>query len=105
MAGKLPEVKNRMLSRATSSIALLALATSLAATGCSENRYYRANDPYYHDHHRWDDREAGYYAQWEREEHREHHEYRQLKKDEQKKYWDWRHSHDHDHDHDRDDRK
>ena len=40
-----------------------ALMLPLATTGC-EHHYYTARDPYYHDRHRWDDRENGYYNQW-----------------------------------------
>jgi|SRR3954454_1925349 hypothetical protein len=88
---------------------VVAMGTALLSTGCAEHRHYRANDAYYHDSHRWDDRESGYYSQWENENHREHREYRQRKQEEQKEYWKWRHEHqkdhDRDHDHDRDDRK
>ena len=79
-----------------------ALMLPLATTAC-EHHYYTARDPYYHDRHRWDDREAGYYNQWVIEIHSDpHRDYRHLSKEDQKRYWDWRHHHDHDHDHDRD---
>jgi hypothetical protein len=82
-----------------------ALVLPLATIGCSEHHYYRAYDPYYHDYHRWDNRETIYYQQWENENHHEHRDFRQRNADEQKEYWNWRHSHaDHDHDHDRDKR-
>lgn len=81
-------------------IGVIALAAAMMFTACSSHRYYRANDPYYHDTHRWDDREAGYYAQWERDTHRDHREYRDRKEDEQKEYWTWRHQHNNDHDQD-----
>ncbi|HTJ88348.1 MAG TPA: hypothetical protein VL349_13860 [Terriglobales bacterium] len=79
-----------------------ALMLPLATTGC-EHHYYTARDPYYHDRHRWDDRENGYYNQWVIEIHGDpHRDYRHLSKEDQRRYWDWRHHHDHDRDHDRD---
>ena len=78
-----------------------ALMLPLATTGCT-NHYY-ASDPYYHDRHRWDEHERGYYNQWVIEAHIDsHRDYRHLSKEDQKRYWDWRHSHDHDRDRDRD---
>ena len=65
----------------------------MITTGCAEHGYYRVYDPYYHDYHRWDDHETVYYNQWARENHHENKDFRKLNKDEQKQYWDWRHSH------------
>jgi hypothetical protein len=77
-----------------------ALVSPMIATSCGGHGYYRAYDPYYHDYHRWDDHETVYYNQWVTENHRDNRDYRKLHKDEQKQYWDWRHSHgDHDNDH------
>lgn len=85
---------------------LLLLASFLAPvlmTGCAQNRYYRANDPYYHDTHRWNRDEDAAYRRWEAERHIEHREYRERQEAEQREYWEWRHAHpDRDHDHDRD---
>jgi hypothetical protein len=91
------------MRRRSGSLSTLLLATALAlplaSIGCAEHHYYRVYDPYYHDYHRWDDRETVYYQRWETENHREHHDFRQRNADEQKEYWNWRHSHpDHDHD-------
>jgi hypothetical protein len=84
---------------------LLAAAFFVPAvtTGCA-TRTYRVYDPYYNDYHRWDRPETVYYHQWTVENHREDRDFRRLNHDEQKEYWNWRHSHhnDHDHDHDRD---
>jgi hypothetical protein len=87
---------------------LLAVAISapLIGTACGERHYYRVDDPYYHDSHRWDRRETVYYNQWVVETHRDpHHDFRSLNDRERKEYWEWRHKHDHDrdrdHDHDR----
>ncbi len=59
-------------------------------TGCTVHaRYY---DPYHHDYHSASG-EVVYYNQWERDTHREHRDLKKRNKDEQKEYWDWRHSH------------
>ena len=83
------------------------LALPLLSGGCSEHRYGRVYDPYYHDYHRWSPDEDAYYHRWEDEGHREHREWRQRSPEEQKEYWGWRHGqggkgHDHDRDHDHD---
>ena len=78
--------------------ALIVLA--LFTTGCATHRYY---DPYYHDYHHWDSSETVYYNQWVVEYHRDpHRDYRHLSREDQRRYWDWRHQRDHDHDRDRD---
>jgi len=86
-----------------------ALVAPLATVGCAEHHYYRVYDPYYHDYHNWNAQEQDYYRQWARENHRdEHQDFRKLNKDDQQRYWQWRHGqannqgHDHDHDHDND---
>ena len=67
-----------------------ALATPLVTSGCA----HRVYDPYYSDYHHWDHHETVYYQQWVVENHRDpHRDYHHLNKDEQKQYWDWRHSH------------
>lgn len=78
----------------------VALFAPLATIGCGGHHAVRVYDPYYSDYHNWDDHERGYYNQWVVETHREHRDYDRLPPDEQKQYWDWRHSHG-DHDHDR----
>jgi hypothetical protein len=76
-------------------VVLLALVTA----GCA-HRYY---DSYHNDYHRWDAHETVYYHQWVVENRIDpHRDYRHLSKEDQKRYWDWRHSHDdrdRDHDH------
>lgn len=77
-------------------LAVAALAASVMITGCAARVGvgYRANDPYYHDRHPWDDHEILFYNQWNDETHRDRHrEFRKLKHSEQKEYWDWRHKH------------
>lgn len=72
----------------------------VVTTGCGGPTYYRAYDPYYHDYHAWPDEDA-YYRRWYGENYhdRTYRDYRKLNHDEQKRYWDWRHSSDHDRDH------
>jgi hypothetical protein len=67
-----------------------ALMLPLATVGCAHH-YYSAH-------------EDVYYNQWVTENHRDAHvDYQHLSKEDQKRYWDWRHSHhDHDKDHDHD---
>ena len=76
------------------SLAALALSAALAAplliSGCAVHA--RVYDPYYHDYHDWNG-ETVYYNQWETETHRQHQDFNKRSKDEQKQYWDWRHSH------------
>jgi hypothetical protein len=87
-------------SRLFSSLFLAtALASSALSTACAEHHYYRAYDPYYSDYHVWNHDEVVYYNQWAREYHRDpRREFRRLPPEEQKEYWNWRHSHgDHDH--------
>jgi hypothetical protein len=71
---------------------LLAVALPLTNTSCA-GHVYRVYDPYHNDYHAWDDHEAVYYNRWLDENHREHRDYRKLNKEDQKRYWDWRHSH------------
>jgi hypothetical protein len=72
---------------------------TLFTVGCA-HRYY---DPYNNDYHRWNANERGYYNQWVIEIHGDtHRHYRQLSREDQKRYWEWRHHHEHDRDHDRD---
>lgn len=86
-------------SKHLGSLALAAaMASSIAIAGCSSNRYYRAQDPYYHDSHVFNNGEVVYYQQWEGERHLEHREFQTRTPEEQHAYFDWRHSH---HDNDR----
>ena len=66
-------------------------ASTLFIAGCAVHA--RVYDPYYHDYHRWDDHEQVYYRQWVVENHKSDRDFRKLNRDEQKQYWDWRHSH------------
>jgi hypothetical protein len=85
-----------LASRWLSSLLLgAALISPLIIASCTVRA--RVYDPYYHDYHRWDDHETVYYNQWVTENHRENRDFHKLNKDEQKQYWDWRHSHGDDH--------
>lgn len=77
-----------------------ALVAPLATIGCGEHHPVRVYDPYYSDYHNWDDHERVYYNQWVVETRRPQREFKTLPPDEQKEYWNWRHSHG-DHDKDR----
>jgi hypothetical protein len=70
---------------------LLAAAISAPAltTGCAAR--VRVYDPYYHDYHNWNG-EVIYYNQREAETHRQHVDFKKRSAEEQKAYWDWRHS-------------
>ena len=69
-----------------------ALALSVFTSGCTVHAGYPV-DPYYHDRHAVV-REVVYYNQWEHDTHRDHVDFKKRNKDDQKAYWDWRHSHD-----------
>jgi len=74
-----------------------AMFMPLAATGCAVHA--RVYDPYHHDYHVWATEEP-YYTQWEHDTHRQDENFNKRSRDEQKQYWDWRHSHeDHDDNH------
>jgi hypothetical protein len=84
--GKQPFVGSLLLA--------LALASPLIATGCPGHHYYRVYDVDHRDYHRFDDHERVYYQQWVVETHRDpNREFRKMNADEQKEYWNWRHSH------------
>jgi hypothetical protein len=69
-----------------------ALVSPIASIGCAVHAY-RVHDPYYNDDHRWDRNEVVFYSRWEGDTHRTHVDFRKRNGDEQKQYWDWRHSH------------
>jgi len=68
-----------------------ALAAPVITTGCAGARI-RVYDSYHNDYHRWDADEDRYYRQWEVEVRLPHREFRDRDGDEQRRYWDWRHS-------------
>ena len=69
------------------------MACAMLGTACAHH-YYRVYDPYYSDYHVWNHDEVVYYERWANETHRDpHRDFRHLPQNEQKEYWDWRHSH------------
>ena len=50
-------------------------------------------DEDHRDNHNWDAREAAAYQRWEAERARPHQDFTRRPPDEQKDYWNWRHSH------------
>jgi hypothetical protein len=76
-----------------------ALISPVLISGCAARVY----DYQYHDYHRWDGRERGYYIEWERDTHHRDMDYARRDEEEQKEYWQWRNNHyghdHHDHDH------
>ena len=88
--------KRHMKQFKTSLLMGVMLATSVVTSACYSNVAvgYRAHDPYHNDYHRWDDGEVRYYNQWVVETHRPSGlDYRRMKRQEQRDYWNWRHSH------------
>jgi hypothetical protein len=71
-----------------------AIACPLFTTGCAVHA--RVYDPYYHDYHARAG-ETVYYNQWEHDTHRDHQDLEKRNKEDQKAYWDWRHSQDNHH--------
>ena len=80
-----------------------AILLTLITAGCAHH-YYNAYDPYYHQSHYGDVREDDYYQRWAVENHMDpYRAYRNLSREDQRRYWDWRHRKQRrDHDHDRD---
>ena len=74
---------------------LLAVVITLSVLGAAcAHHEYRVYDPYYSDYHVWNDSEIGYYHQWANETHRDpNRDFRHIPPEEQKEYWNWRHSH------------
>jgi hypothetical protein len=89
------EEHSPMKSKSLVSTLLLsaALACSVFGMACAHH-YYRVYDPYYNDYHVWNNGEVVYYNQWAGERHYDvHRDFRKLPPDQQKDYWNWRHSH------------
>jgi len=84
-----------MKSRFRRALVFAALLSPLLPTGCAVRvrSGYRVYDPYHSDYHTWNDGETVYYNQWLTENHRDHQDFRKLHKEDQKRYWDWRHDH------------
>jgi hypothetical protein len=74
------------------SLFLIAAITVPAATiGCAAHvRYY---DVEHRDYHHWDDHEDHAYRAYLSERHEPYRDFKKRSPDEQKDYWNWRHSH------------
>ncbi len=82
----------RGIFRYLSSFCLVAtLVITAASAGCAGR--VRVYDEYHSDYHRWDHDEDVRYRQYLSERHEQYRDYSTLNRDEQKSYWDWRHSH------------
>jgi hypothetical protein len=75
------------------------LAAPLIVNGCATHRGYgergeegRYYDADHRDYHAWNGIEIQFYQRWEGEGHRDHRDFNQRNADEQKEYWNWRHS-------------
>ncbi len=79
---------NRLLS---STFLAGALLLCVAGIGCAGR--VRVYDEYHSDYHRWNHGEDRAYRQYLGERHEPYRDYTNLSKDDQKNYWDWRHSH------------
>ncbi len=79
-----------MFRKAAPLLLAAAIALPVFMTGCEVHA--RVYDPYYHDYHGWAAEEP-YYSQWEHDTHRDHQDFNKRGANEQKQYWDWRHSH------------
>jgi len=71
---------------------LLAAASlaPLAVSGCAAR--VRVYDEYHSDYHYWNDREDHAYRLWLAERHYQYREFARLNHEEQRDYWNWRHS-------------
>jgi len=68
-----------------------------AAAQPQVNLQLRVYDRNHRDYHNWDDREDRAYRNYLAEQHRPYRAYAKQHRNDQKHYWDWRHSHpDHD---------
>jgi len=70
-----------------------AIVVPALTLGCGGHHYYRAYDSDHGDYHAWNNNETVYYQQWETGNHYDHKDFKVRSKDEQKKYFDWRHNH------------
>jgi hypothetical protein len=64
---------------------------ALVSFGCAA--HVRVYDDYHSDWHTWDHNEDVVYRSYWTGRHEPYRDYNKLNKDEQKDYWNWRHSH------------
>ncbi len=77
--------------RRKSVVASLFLAVSLTLVACAGR--VRVYDQGHGDYHRWDDHEEVVYRGYLNDNHREYHPFTSLSVEDQRAYFDWRHSH------------
>jgi hypothetical protein len=70
---------------------VFSLTLSFGCTG-TVTYGYRAYDPYYRDYHVWGPDEVFYYNRWVDEGHRPHRDFRHLRREDQRQFWQWRHT-------------
>ncbi|MGB8474797.1 MAG: hypothetical protein WCE61_11995 [Candidatus Acidiferrum sp.] len=74
----------------------IAITTSAAAQDehhHKDKKHERVYDRSHKDYHNWDDNEDRYYRRFLEEQHEDYREFSKLKRHEQNRYWNWRHSH------------
>ena len=82
-------------------MAAMVVPVALGATALSprhddddkDHKVHRYYDRKHRDYHEWNERESRSYARWEAENRRKHREYVRRHRNDQNRYWTWRHSH------------
>jgi hypothetical protein len=67
------------------------MVVPVVITGCGSTT--EVVDEGHGDRHKWDDHEETVYKGWLSDNHKEYHPIKQAPPEDQKSYWDWRHSH------------
>jgi hypothetical protein len=83
--------KEKFTMHRKSIFASLVLAVSLTMVACVGR--VRVYDQWHGDYHRWDDHEEVVYRGYLSDNHREYRAYTSLSVDDQRAYFDWRHTH------------
>jgi hypothetical protein len=81
----------RIYSYLSSFCLAFTIIIAVAGIGCAGR--VRIYDSYHDDYHVWNHDEDVHYRQYLADRHEEYRDYAKLSPDEQKGYWDWRHSH------------
>jgi hypothetical protein len=82
----------RLRHRHVTPLMIAALCAAPLALGACAGRN-QVYDPYYGDYHRWNGSEDGFYRQWEGETRRTHADFGLRPAEDQRAYFNWRHSH------------
>jgi len=86
----------RSCKRLSSFVLLAALAlpvASFARDDHDHDRDHRYYDRAHKDYHRWDAHEDAAYRRWAEENHRHYVDFSRLRREDQERYWAWRHDH------------